>query len=270
MTHTEHEDDNWTINIGDHPERSDSPMYHRSRKHMIDAVKAAQPWLFGPPPYQDHHGGGVWVYPGAVSSVTVTATPQLYLLPLGIEWSAQFCADPAKVDGIRKLAEQLVEAFPMTEPWYLHTLDMTNEDLNVLHTPITDAAGVALWTDSFWNASVPLPQSYHTGMPPKAAPGYHHAPKPIVDIRAFKRDDFELFPEPGVAVVPVAEHGSGDGRVRVAWMAEDYLPPVQSATISSNEPVKALPALPTVGAILSADHPIARAAFAGQTTEEKS
>lgn len=262
MTHTEHENDSWTINIGDHAERTDSPLYHRSRTHMIDAVKAAQPWIFGGPPYQDHHGGGVWV------KASEAHAPMLYLLPLGIEWSAQFCADPAKVEMIRQLAEALVEAFPYTEPWYLHTLDMSTADLAILHTPITDAADVGAWTDSFWNASVPLPASYHTGMPPKAEPGYHHAPKPIVDIRAFKRDDFDLFPQPGVAVTPVAEPGSGDGRVRVAWLAEDYLPPVQSA--SPNELVKMLPALPTVGAILPPDHPIARAAFAGQTTKEKS
>lgn len=247
-THTEHENDAWTINIGDHPGRADTPLYGRSRKHMISAVQDAQPWIFGPPPYQDHHGGGVWV-------IGTDGLPAMYLLPAGIEWSAQFCADPAKVDVLRRNAAALVDAFPGTRNWYTATLRMSAADLAILTTPITDAAGVAVWTDSFWNASVPLPQSYHTGMPPKAAPGYHHAPKPIVDIRTFVQDDFVLFPKPGVAVLPVAPRGSGDGRVAVAWVESDYH--AMMAALNESAPL-------TVGDVLPADHPVARAAFVHQ------
>lgn len=252
-THTEHEDNDWTINIGDHPERSDSPQYLRSRKQMIAAVKLAQPWIFGPPPYQDHHGGGVWLKPADSDE------PLMVLLPAGIEWSAQFCADPAKVDRLRVMAQGLVAAFPDTRDWYRSALGMSDSDLDILDTPITDAKGVALWTDSLWNASVPLPQSFHTGFPPKSAPGYHHAPKPIVDIRAFVRDDFVLFPTAGVAVVPVAPRGSDDGRVAVAWVDSEV-------HAHDGDPMRqALPAQPlNVGDILDASHPVARAAFVNQ------
>lgn len=240
LTHTEHEDNSWTISVGDHLERNESPIYGRSRKHMIAAVQAAQPWYFGPPPYQDHHGGGCWV-------LGADGVPSMYLLPAGIEWSAQFCADPTKVDGLRKNAKSLVDAFPLTRGWYVNELGMTLADLKILDTPIVDADGVAAWTDSFWNASVPLPQSMHTGFPPKSDPGYHHAPKPIVDIRLFARDDFVLFPKAGVAVAPVSPPGSGDGRVRVLWTAD-------RVDHSHDEP-------------LPDSHPVARAAFAQQTED---
>lgn len=238
-THTEHESDDWTINIGDHPDRKDTPLYGRSRKHMITAVQAAQPWFFGPPPYQDHHGGGVWVLAGNA--------PTLYMLPAGIEWSAQFCADPVKVDRLRQMAVTLVNAFPDTRDWYTNGLYMVPKDIRILDTTIFNAAGISAWTDSFWNACVPLPQSMHTGFPPKSDPGYHHAPKPIVDIRTFKRDDFVLFPTPGLAVVPVAPYGSGDARVRVLWNDEE-----STSMFPKNHPV---------GTILPAQHPVAMAAF---------
>lgn len=254
-THTEHEDDSWTVNIGDHPERTNSPLYARSRKHMVAAVKLAQPWIAGPPPYQDHHGGSCWVLPSGVNPV-----PLMYLLPAGIEWSAQFAADPAKVDPLRQAARALICAFTGTRTWYAGGLGMTAADLAILDTPITDAAGVATWTDSFWNASVPLPQSMHTGMPPKSLPGYHHAPKPIVDIRLFCRDDFTLFPTPGVAVVPMSPRGSGDGRVRVAWV--DTSVHVQHLT-ETGAPLIVL----EVGEILPAYHHVAHAAYHHQETK---
>lgn len=234
-THVETEHDPWSINIGDHPARADTPLYGRSRKHMIAAVQGCQPWFFGDPPYQDHHGGGVWVW---------DRKPLLVFLPVGIEWSAQFCADPAKVEQIRQGAERLVFGFPRTEGWYTSTLGMAPGDLSILHEPIVDDAGIARWTDSFWNASVPLPADKHTGTLPKGA-GYHHYPKPIVDIEMFKRDDFVLFHN-GVAVAPVAPRGSGNGAVRVLY-----------------DPLGRIPE----GTELPAGHPIARAAFALQTGE---
>jgi hypothetical protein len=53
---------------------------------------------------------------------------------------------------------------------------------------------------------------------PKGA-GYHHYPKPIVDIDHFRFDDFQLFVTDAdglpAVVVPVGPRGSGDGRVRL-------------------------------------------------------
>ena len=38
-----------------------APEYRASRAAMIKIVQETQPWFFGGPPYQDHHGGGIWV-----------------------------------------------------------------------------------------------------------------------------------------------------------------------------------------------------------------
>lgn len=62
----------------------------------------------------------------------------------------------------------------------------------LLSAPIVDADGIAAWTDSIFNSSFPLPRLAHQGTLPSGA-GYHHYPKPIVDIEFIKHDDFELF-----------------------------------------------------------------------------
>lgn len=209
-THTEHEDDPWTVFVGDHPAREDSAGYRRSRKLMIKLVQASQPWFLGGQPYQDHHGGGVWVK---------DADGWLLVLGLaGVEWSAQFCADPVKVDLLRAQTARILAGFPLTLPGYRALGSPDAESL--LTTPVTDAAGIAAWTDGIFNASVPLPAALHTGTLPKAA-GYHHYPKPIVDILSFKHDDFTLFVTDAegqpAAVTPVGPRGSGDARVAVAW-----------------------------------------------------
>jgi hypothetical protein len=171
-------------------------------------------WTFAPGPFEDHHGGGCWVHDGRGWICL--------LLPLGIEWSAQFCADPAKVDQLRQLTARVVAAFPDTLPGYLeHNYDTGQE---LLTTPITTPEDVATWTDSIFNASVPLPRLTHSGTLPHGA-GYHHYPKPIVDIDHFRFDDFELFVTDAqglpAVVVPMAPRGSGDGRVRLIAASPD-------------------------------------------------
>jgi hypothetical protein len=207
-THPEHQDFPWTIAVVDHPPRKETAAFVRSRRLMIKLVGTIPDWVLAGDAYEDHHGGAIWVK---------DAAGWLCLqLPLGIEWSAQFCADPAKVDRLRQYAERVVAAFPDTLPGYT-TLGY-EDAAEVLATPVTSAAQVSAWTDSIFNASLPLPRAAHTGVLPGGA-GYHHYPKPIVDIDHFRFDDFQLFvtdPEglPAV-VVPVAPRGSGDGRVRL-------------------------------------------------------
>ncbi len=247
-THTEAEDHAWAVAIPSHPGRTDSPGYVRARKLMIKLVKTCQPFYLGDAPYDDHHGAGLWI-----------KDAQGWLLVrnlAGIEWSAQFCADPAKVDALRRIAERLVAAFPLTEPGYLE-LGYPAGDVALLHTPITDAAGVAAWTDSIFNASVPLPKLLHTGVLPKGG-GFHHYPAPIAEIVTFKHDDFDLFvtlPDGShVAVVPVAPPGSGDGRVQLVYAPHHTA--LGDTLAAHHAEDKAV--------ILPADHPLARAAFAGQ------
>jgi hypothetical protein len=250
--HTESEHYSWTIDVGDHPEREDSPAYRDSRAAMIKLVQQTQPWFFGGPPYQDHHGGGVWVK---------DSTGWLLLLGLaGIEWSAQFCADPAKVDLLRQYAQRLCAGFPETLDGYAALGYSAASEL--LTTPITDATGIAAWTDGLFNACVPLPATLHTGVL-MAGSGYHHYPKPIIDITTFKHDDFTLFVADTngaeVAVAPVAPRGSGNGHVSVLWAAANA--PISSAVASAAASGKTL--------VLDPDHPLAKAAFKDQSAATK-
>jgi hypothetical protein len=207
-THREHQDFPWTIAVVDHPPRKETAAYGRSRRLMIKMVGTIPDWVLAGDAYEDHHGGAIWVK---------DATGWLCLqLPLGIEWSAQFCADPAKVDRLRQYAARIVAAFPETVPGYV-ALGYTDA-ADLVATPIATAAQVSAWTDSIFNASLPLPHAAHSGVLPKGA-GYHHYPKPIVDIDHFRFDDFQLFVTDAdglpAVVVPVGPRGSGDGRVRL-------------------------------------------------------
>jgi hypothetical protein len=246
--HQEYEDYGWTIDVGDHPDRSDTSEYRASRAAMIKIVQETQPWFFGGPPYQDHHGGGIWVK---------DETGWLLLLGLaGIEWSAQFCADPAKVDQLRQYAQRLCAGFPATMAAY-EDIGYTDA-ADLLNTPITDAAGIERWTDGLFNASVPLPATLHTAVL-MAGSGYHHYPKPIIDITTFKRDDFILFVADSngaeVAVAPVAPRGSGNGHVAVLWA--DSNAPISAAVQAAATEGKQL--------VLAPNHALSRAAFREQT-----
>ncbi|MYT31403.1 hypothetical protein GTY73_21855 [Streptomyces sp. SID8354] len=245
--------------MADHPQRTDSPRYKASRTLMHKLVDTTGDWTFSPGPYQDHHGGGVWVkdHNGWMC----------LFLPLGIEWSAQFCADPAKVDQVRQFAARVVAAFPDTLPGYASFDYHDGEEL--LNTPIQSAEQVANWTDSIFNASVPLPAGTHSGVLPTAA-GYHHYPKPIVDIDYFRFDDFNLFVEDGnglsVAVVPVAPRGSGDGRVRVLAAHPDSPYAKRLVTPSGGHRPEMTgetegPAVKADGAVLPAGDALAQQAF---------
>jgi hypothetical protein len=200
-THEEHEDHPWTRRIPSHPERTETSIYRNSRKHMNEMAGEIDPFFYGPPKYEDHHGGGLWLKDEDGWFLVRNIA--------GMEWSAQFCADPAKVDRLRLNARRLYAAFPeVVEELKIREL---------LDTPITDADGVEAWTDSICNASVPLPRLIHQGVLPEAG-GIHHYPAPVAEIAFFKYDDFDLWvtDDEGneAAVVPVARRGSDDGRVR--------------------------------------------------------
>jgi hypothetical protein len=205
-THTEHEDFPWTIAVVDHAPRKETPQYVASRALMRKIIAQVADWVWAPGPYEDHHGGSVWIK---------DEDGWLFMqLPLGIEWSAQFCADPKKVDRLRLMAKRVVRAYPDTVPAY--------EDLGyhaaaaLLETEITTAEHVSHWTDSIFNASMPVPHPVHSGTYPHGA-GYHHYPKPIVDIDHFRRDDFQLFVSDNgfpAVVVPMSSRPD-DHRVRL-------------------------------------------------------
>jgi hypothetical protein len=249
-THTEHEDHPWTRAIPDHPERTDSATYRRSRKKTNELARASPPFAYGEAPYQDHHGGGLWL----------KDADGWFLIRniFGIEWSAQFCADPTKVDILRRNAKRIYAGFPEA----IEELKIAELLDHRIETP----ADVAEWTDSICNASVPLPAKYHVGVLPKSA-GIHHYPSPVAEIALFKFDDFNLWvvddDRTRYAVVPVDRRGSGDARVRLLF-AE---PPPRPGTRRrpSRAPTRGGPeAAADEGDILPAEHRIAQRAFANQ------
>ena len=106
--HIQREDTPWAITIPDHEPRKDSDAYKIARKVMSNVVKEVKEFLGTHGPYQDHHGGGLWVK---------DKDGWLLIKNLaGMEWSAQFCADPAKVDRLRQFAKRIYEAFPASIP----------------------------------------------------------------------------------------------------------------------------------------------------------
>lgn len=206
----------WKIRIPDHAGRTQSSAFRAAKKaarQIIATIPGDEPYGRGDsdPPWQMHHGGSLWVFDGR--------TWRLFCNTVGIEWSAQFCADPAKVDRLRVNARALYEAFPQTIP-ELKRLGYARAR-KLLDTPITDADAVAEWVDSLFNACVPLPPEHHAAVLPTGG-GRHHYPTPITDIEQIKFDDFELWvtdkeTQTPVAVLPVDRRGSGDGRTTLTW-----------------------------------------------------
>jgi hypothetical protein len=190
-----------------HPGRTDSDVYKKARVALHKIVGTLEGWYFGGEPIQDHHGGGLWAYDDQGWFFVRNL--------VGIEWSGQFCADPAKVDILRQNAKRFYAGFPKSVSEYKTLgVDLTA----LLETKIVDAAGISNWTDSVCNASVPLPQPAHTGFVPKGG-GVHNYPTPVTDMEYFKRDDFTLWVKDAegnpAAVVPVHPHGSGKSDIRV-------------------------------------------------------
>lgn len=270
--HDESETHPWTIQVPDHPVREDSPEYLAARKLMNDIAAQAPGLIYGSAPFQDHHGSALWLKDGQGWFLVRNLA--------GIEWSAQFCADPAKVDLLRQNAQRL---YNLMSPDIKQQLDPGG----LLDTPITDAAGVAQWTDSIFNAGVPLQPTFHIGVlsdgsgqdsadqsadpgdqaaaaqqPAASAAqepaGVHHYPTPIADIQLFKYDDFQLWVTDGqgnpAAVAPVDMRGSGNGSVHVLYATPgSQLAAEKQAAEEANTPL-----------IFGADHPLAQQAFANQ------
>src|ERR1051325_6382100 len=167
--HTEHEDVPWTIDIPDHAERTDSPTFvaARSFAQKIMATLRGPAAPFGPGPWQMHHGGSLWTYDDHGWF--------LVLNTLGSEWSAQFCADPAKMELVRLNAVRHYAGFPKTIP---QMQAMGYKGTPILTTPIKTADDVAHWVDSIFNSCVPLAAPVHVGEVSAKAPygGYHHYP----------------------------------------------------------------------------------------------
>jgi hypothetical protein len=239
-------------NIDGHAARTDSPEFIHARATVQAIVATLGPNPYGPPPIQAHHGGSIWLFDGTVW--------HLVLNWAGIEWSAQFCCDPVRVEALRQNAQTISAAFPQTIP-QLEKLGY--HDTALLTTPITDPAGVAAYVDSIWNSCVPIPEVGHTGSVSTQTPlgaGVHNYPEPMCAIPRVMHSDFIPFvvdPVSGATTVvaPVAPRGSGDGRVRVLFAEKGS--PMAAAHDAAHVAGGAL--------VLGANNPISQAAFANQT-----
>lgn len=239
-------------NIDGHAARADSPEFVHARATVQKIVVTLNPNPYGAPPIQAHHGGSIWVHDGKAW--------HLVLNWAGIEWSAQFCCDPARVEALRQNAETITSAFPATLQ-QLQALGYKDEAL--LSTPITDAAGVAKYVDSIWNSCVPIPQVGHIGSVSATSPlgaGVHNYPEPMCAIPRVMVSTFVPFVvDPGTGttavVAPVSPPGSGDSRVRVLYA--DHGHPLAAAHSAAHAAGSAL--------VLGPDNPISKAAFANQS-----
>jgi hypothetical protein len=204
--HTESGDYPWTRNIPDHAPREDSNEYKASRRTMHRLSAQSEPF-YGTGQIEDHHGGGLWLKDDDGWFIVRNL--------VGVEWSAAYCADPAKVDKLRLNARRLYAAFPdAVEELGIRSL---------LDTPITDLAGVQGWVDSICNASVPYPRKVHQGTLPPVA-GMHHYPAPVAEIELVKYDWFQLWhydagTDEVIAATPVADAMSDDHRTQAIFAA---------------------------------------------------
>ena len=224
-THTHGETNPWEIFIPDHPKRTESAGFRASKKlaKQILQIVGVDERFLGSEALQMHHGGSLWVFDSEGWFMLQNEA--------GIEWSGQFCADPAKVDALRLNARRLYRGFPETIPEMVRL--GYEEAPAIIEEPITEADGIARWVDSIFNSCVPLPAVRHVGVLPKGG-GRHHYPTPITDIELVKHDDFVLWvtdPDSGgtAAVAPVAPRGAGVSRVAVLY-AEPGTPLADSVT----------------------------------------
>lgn len=234
------------VNVVDHPKRTESHWFSEAKKivNKILATLGDDTYPYGSGPWQMHHGGSIWVL--------TDAGWRMYLARAGIEWSMQFCADPAKIDRLRTEAKTLVEAFPQTIP-ALAQLGYADAQA-ILDEPIADADGVERYTDSLFNSCVPLTQGDHEGVLPKAA-GEHYYPIPVKAGDFIRRADFVLWVtlDDGThaAFAPVDRRGSNDGRAELLY--------ARHGTEAGDALAAAAKAHKSV--IVPADHPAALAAF---------
>ena len=95
-------------NIEGHAARRDSREFRAARATLQKIIATLEPNPYGGGPIQAHHGGSIWIYDGRNWRMVANWA--------GIEWSVQFCCDPAKVDALRQTARSITDAFPRTIP----------------------------------------------------------------------------------------------------------------------------------------------------------
>ena len=254
--HSESETHRWDINVPNHPTRADSPEYVAARNKMNQIAGQAAGMIYGQGPYQDHHGGALWLQDSQGWFLVRNQA--------GMEWSSQFCADPAKIDLLRQNAKRL---YDLVSPQIKQQLDPGG----LLDTPITTPPAWPMDRLDLQRRRAAAPDVPHrraalgrgsagcTPAPQSTQPaGVHHYPTPIADIQLFKYDDFQLWVTDTqgnpAAVAPVDKRGSGNASVHVL-----YATPGSQLAQQKHEAESAGAPL-----ILGPDHPLSQQAYLNQ------
>ena len=254
--HPESESHPWEINVPNHATRTDSPEYVAARNKMNEIAGQAAGMIYGSGPYQDHHGGALWLQDSHGWFLVRNQA--------GIEWSAQFCcADPAKVDLLRQNAKG-----SMTSSRRRSSSNLTPAACWIppFRMPPEWPSGPTRYSTPACHCtrlSTPAccPRAGHRIRPRRESPqpaGVHHYPTPIADIQLFKYDDFQLWvtDQQGnpAAVAPVDKRGSGNASVHVL-----YATPGSQLAQQKHEAESAGAPL-----ILGPDHPLSEQAYQNQ------
>ena len=165
------------VETADHPARTDSPEYIKTRKWLIDSTQGGCYVCNGPVDLshpedpgnakgmQDHHGGGIFLVPETGDSVLVGTNL------FGTEWSLGWGASPSRV---AEFVTQLNEvAIRLGGVAYEAEIATTQDVMN--------------WVDSQGNANVKLCAQHHIAHEDKHTPdangheavGIHNGPVPI-------------------------------------------------------------------------------------------
>lgn len=179
----EHIGEQAVIQTADHPARSDSPAYKRSRKTLMEDYGGGCFVCSGPVDLshpevadakalglEDHHGGGLYAVIG----------DRPVLVGLGLlqmEWSEGWGADP-------KIVQRMVNS---------QNIILSKLGSPIYDKPITDDASVMDYVDSIFNANVKLCKPHHTGHTKvrskdargHEAVGIHNVPLPVFLYQSF-------------------------------------------------------------------------------------
>jgi len=169
------------ITTADHPPRSDSAEYRRSRETLMTEYAGGCFICDGPVDLshsevedseglQDHHGGGIYAVMGGRPVLVALGTLQM-------EWSEGWGADPKVVAGM--VANRNALLSKLGEPTY--------------GDPITDTKSTMAYVDSVFNANVKLCAPHHIGHPAQHSPdrrgheavGIHNVPLPVLLYQLF-------------------------------------------------------------------------------------
>lgn len=243
-----HENDDVTVHYQDHPARTDSPEYGRTRKWLMETpggcyicggpVDLSHPEAADSKGMEDHHGAGIFMDSNGHPILVGMA-----LAPL--EWAGGWAADPKRV---QRFAYQQWQLERQVAP------SMAGDEPNISTTD-----DVMAWVDSPANASIKLCAAHHRAVPTQHTPdangheavGIHHCPLPIFALQAtcdWKRWDMWGGSSGTLAVAPHPSGGAVVLHCDPSHLDKEIVRAHQTAQLDGSP------------LVLDASHPVTRAA----------